>query len=387
MIIYEDSEYAILVNSCAAPRRTTATAWEYLAAPKRSGVPVTKSTLKKPSKRLIPQARKKIRVAPEATEKPPPSNSQVEATQQDEDDEMPNEKKREAPNDTETEPDKTSGTFPESVPQAKLQGWSKKDAGGDGDCFFKAFVTGDAYARDKQDTPEKVHSLACNLRVQAVKHIKSHRADFEACWAHDFVEKQYERAGLPAPKSFQDFLGQASQRTYWANNFLIQAVASRTGIPIVIWSLEETKASDDSEPVRTWFRSVFSPKFQSGFAVSKVEHPGVVLVLRNKHYKALLPPKDNKTIPKPWLRESHEQFAYIGGAEDACFTPNAKRQRFETASAPRWGRSTPASSLRWGPATPSSRLRADGGKPLRLPQPQEVGRPVLVKPATERHQK
>ena len=81
----------------------------------------------------------------------------------------------------------------------------------------------------------------------------------------------------------------------------------------------------------------------------------MVLVLRNKHYKALLPPKDNKTIPKPWLRESHEQFAYIGGAEDACFTPNAKRQRFETASAPRWGRSTPASSLRWGPATPSSR--------------------------------
>ena len=113
---------------------------------------------------------------------------------------MPNEKKREAPNDTETEPDKTSGTFPESVPQAKLQGWSEKDAGGDGDCFFKAFVTGDAYARDKQDTPEKVHSLACNLRV---KHIKSHRADFEACWAHDFVEKQMNEQACLLPRVFK----------------------------------------------------------------------------------------------------------------------------------------------------------------------------------------
>ena len=60
---------------------------------------------------------------------------------------------------------------------------------------------------------------ACDLHVQAVKHIKGHRAEYEACYAHDTVEKQYQRAGLPPHKDLQDFLDQASQRTYWANNF------------------------------------------------------------------------------------------------------------------------------------------------------------------------
>ena len=35
MIIYEDSQYTLLVNTCAAPRRNTTTVWEYIVAPKK----------------------------------------------------------------------------------------------------------------------------------------------------------------------------------------------------------------------------------------------------------------------------------------------------------------------------------------------------------------
>lgn len=115
------------------------------------------------------------------------------------------------------------------------------------DCFLRSFVIADGCARGKEDNEEKILSLASDLRPQAVKHMKAHGADFEPFYPQDRIEKFYERAGLAAPKEFEDLLSQAAQRKYWANNFVIQTAANRTGIPIVIWSLEEGK-KDQKRP-------------------------------------------------------------------------------------------------------------------------------------------
>ena len=88
---------------------------------------------------------------------------------------------------------------------------------------------------------------------------------------------------------------------------LFQTAASRTGIPIVIWSLEEGKKdpNDKHYEIRNvWYRGTFAPKYEDGFARAKVDHPGVVLVLRKNHYKAALPPKENKSTPRPSMRET-----------------------------------------------------------------------------------
>lgn len=143
MIIYEDSQYTMLINTCAAPRRSTAKAWEYIPAPKKqwgkNGKPPEDKD-GKPDETQSEQRTKKQKVAevPQSTFSPATEAVEVAATALDVDEEeTQKDKKREAPGETDLAYDTAKGSFPENVQQAKLHGWSEKDAGGDGDCFSK----------------------------------------------------------------------------------------------------------------------------------------------------------------------------------------------------------------------------------------------------------
>lgn len=59
---------------------------------------------------------------------------------------------------------------------------------------------------NKEQSEQQVAKAAMQLRLDAVQHIRKHRALYEAAWCNDDMEKQYKRAGQPAPKSFDGFL-------------------------------------------------------------------------------------------------------------------------------------------------------------------------------------
>ena len=140
---------------------------------------------------------------------------------------------------------------------------------------------------------EIIQKAALDLRLEAVKHIRKHRQDYEAAWVHDDMERQYQRAGQPPPKDFDDFLTQASKKSYWVNEHLIQAASTRTGIPIIIWraytgpseSTAKVNSADGNTPEpqpgkKLWHRGIWAPSFKQGIAASNNKCKGITLILR-----------------------------------------------------------------------------------------------------------
>ena len=63
-------------------------------------------------------------------------------------------------------------------------------------------------------------------------------------------------------------------------------------------------------PQQQWDRYSFAPKYNNGVAGLRQKERPVTLVLENGHYKALLPPKDQRT-PKPWLFQANFEIATL----------------------------------------------------------------------------
>lgn len=104
--------------------------------------------------------------------------------------------------------------------------------GGNGHCFFRTWIKAENAYNNKTQDEADITKAALQLRLEAIKHMRKHTAEYKEAWCDDTMEEQYQRAGQPAPKNFEDFLKQASKKNYWVNEHLIQAVATRTGTRI-----------------------------------------------------------------------------------------------------------------------------------------------------------
>ena len=237
---------------------------------------------------------------------------------------------------------------PEHIEQALVSGWQEKDNGGAGDCFFRSIIKAANHWHNKAENEAQIQTAALELRLEAVKHIRKHRQDYEAAWVHDDIELQYQRAGQPPPKDCEDFLNQASKKSYWVNEHLIQAVSTRTGIPIVIWRAY-TGEPDDKQDFsndgktqqksqrgkRLWHRGVWAPSFKSGIAASHNKCKGITLLLRANRYTCVLPPEHQQSPPTPWLREvhsSHNRQWVAGGLRREQTTPTKAISRLVSST-------------------------------------------------------
>ena len=232
--------------------------------------------------------------------------------------------------------------LPSTIDEARQLGWTEFDAGGDGDCFFKAFVHGDATARKLPADAKSTEREACKLRVAAVTHMKDpkHYNGFKSFYQQEDMAALYQEVNQTAPKDFDDFLKLCAGKGCWANQLIIKAVSERTGVPIVIWNAASKKVDSDFYKLpkeeqqrqgrprtqRVWHRGVVAPRFQDDFAVSKVNYTGVALVLRNNHDVCLLPPQHDCEIPRMWLRETNSLFPQVGGAGETNTPAKLRRE-------------------------------------------------------------
>ena len=81
---------------------------------------------------------------------------------------------------------------PPDVEQATEAGWCEKDMGRGGDCFFRAYVKAENLFSTKSRANNRWPRQPCNSGWTQ--------------YSIDDMEKQYKRAGQPAPKSFDGFL-------------------------------------------------------------------------------------------------------------------------------------------------------------------------------------
>ena len=376
--MYEDENNSIFIHPIAAPRRHQVYA-EPIYGPKQTwGTYKTttdeadQTSLQHPAKKL----RSHTQVATDGTQAHQHTTSaeahpkdETAPTQIDEPSQQEN-KKREAPSASHQaflEPD---GKNPLHIEHALQSGWTEKDMGGSGDCFFRAWIKAENAYHNKSQSEEEVIQAALQLRIEAVKHMRKHKQQYQELWCNDTMEKQYQRAGQPAPKNFEDFFKQASKKNYWVNELLIQAVATRTGTPVVIW-----RAYTDPETSRKlWHRGVWAPSFHNGAAKATGKCGGLTLLLRSNHYTCVLPPEPGDP-PSTWLTKAHETLErdWIAGGKQQQLKQVLETPRRST-NTPRWGISTPkthTSSIsgdppsscnstgpnRWGSCTPPNTAR------------------------------
>ena len=188
--------------------------------------------------------------------------------------------------------------------EAISQGWTRHDLKGTGDCAYRAISGARHYAKTGEHIDTDVATTeAAELRAQCVIHCKKHAVRFQTFFAPDKEENAHQRNNKPAATTFHEWIdNQADPRT-WACSYSLQAIAERTGMPIVVF-----KKPEDSDK---WIRTLFASKFSRGKAcAARQEHP-VVVVLENHHYTYLSPPPEGK-IPPNWLTgESNPDCAVI----------------------------------------------------------------------------
>ena len=219
----------------------------------------------------------------------------------------------------------SSKLLPADPTEALDRGWLEHDAGGNGDCFYRAFTSAQRAATCKNATfsPEEVARAAAEARAQVILHINKHKARFAEAYAPDPKETPERRSHQPAPVTIDDWLRNQAIATTWACGMSIQALVEKSGFPVVVWKLKNS----------TWQRYTFSAKFKDGQAmVCRQGHP-LVLVLREGHFTFMTPPsKDNDTpIPKPWLKQGpkfHEIIDLTGaGPSQGSQTPSVHTYR------------------------------------------------------------
>lgn len=113
------------------------------------------------------------------------------------------------------------------------------DAGGQGDCAFRAVAHSLACAQNKTVQGDSLIREAARLRTLAVAGLKQN-PDFKATWAADPEEKPVHRAGAVLPaQTFDEYLNLVSKQSFYADGFLLQALATKIKSDLVIWTWVE----------------------------------------------------------------------------------------------------------------------------------------------------
>ena len=147
---------------------------------------------------------------------------------------------------------------PQDPAEAIGQHWRRYDAGGSGDCFFRAVAAAREAARQTQvksplsqdEARNKgawIRSQAVRIRSQAVKHLEKHRSRFRESWA----------PASDLGTCFEQWLENIAQQSHWASDYLIQATCEKLGCPIVVWKKQGQE----------WKRFCFAARYQRGVAL------------------------------------------------------------------------------------------------------------------------
>ena len=183
---------------------------------------------------------------------------------------------------------------PDEALLAQLGPWSLQDYGGQGDCGFRAAVGALLFNQRKpQLSGEDLTREASKIRLLATAHLIKHKESYADGWAIDPLDDVAAWGDSSAPTSFDEYLKLISKRSTWIDEFLISSISERLGLPVVIWFYSPNK--------QAWLRAVYAPWWQHEVAQSTKKQRPIVLALRDKHYRALIPQDLEQPVPQEWL--------------------------------------------------------------------------------------
>ena len=110
--------------------------------------------------------------------------------------------------------------------------WRFTEAGGNGDCGFRAAVVAlQVNQRKPELSSDELTRQASSLRLLSANHIAKHKDSYAQHWAVDANEDEAAWGGNAPPESFQSYLQMIARRETWIDEFLIQGLAERLGVP------------------------------------------------------------------------------------------------------------------------------------------------------------
>lgn len=225
------------------------------------------------------------------TQLDPPTQSQAEASR----DRSPRRQKQE-PKGKILEPDNL-------LTQELNQGlagpdlWHLEEAGGNGDCGYRAAARCIAQYQQKILSAEGTKREAANLRVLAISKMRNH-PKFKDKWAPDDQEKVLSELGMQGPsQSFEEYIEWASKQEYWIDGLQLKSLAEKLDRNIVVFK---------------WRRSehIWQRYFISGKPLEKsppCKYDPLVLALKDGHYRSVLKPKHDTEVPATWMSITEEQ--------------------------------------------------------------------------------
>ena len=144
---------------------------------------------------------------------------------------------------------------PGSLKEAMDAGWQLVDAGGEGDCGYRAIA--DALHRQKHAhnlSHDECRAEAAWLRTLMVSHIEKHHDRFESVLVKDKNTAPEE----PTPyMGLKSWISEAAKPGTWIDGLALQAIAEKKGVPLVIFKR-------DAETIK---RFTLAPKFRQGMAL------------------------------------------------------------------------------------------------------------------------
>ena len=78
--------------------------------------------------------------------------------------------------------------------------------------------------------------------------------EYAEAWASDPEEQEHMTAGTGVPWTFKQYTEACARKRYWADTFMLHALACRIGRPIVIWKWASETNSWCREVVAPWYR-------------------------------------------------------------------------------------------------------------------------------------
>lgn len=174
----------------------------------------------------------------------------------------------------------------------------ERDCGGAGACGFNALAVGAAIIRSPkpdaaafEERKDAAVTMGRTLRHEVYQYCRDHKYFLETFWAVDSKATEAMEDGK-IPQTYDDWVNSLLRPKKWACGLSLHAAAKRLKVRLIV--LEG--GYDQPYVVRECFGQ------------SKPGERPVVIVLRNQHYKLILP-KSGATFPKQWLETEAGELA------------------------------------------------------------------------------
>ena len=249
---------------------------------------------------------------------------------------------------------------PDSILLRDASGWTIKEAGGRETAVSEPALWLWERPSPKTYSAEEAKREGAKLRLYAIAHLRKHSESCRVWFAVDTDESSQAWAGHDAPKDYDSFVSTLARAGVWIDNLSLTALAERTGVAIVTWVWDDCTS--------TWYRSVAAPWFKDQVVQCAKRLKPIVLVLRAKHYRALIPDSD-VSCPEEWLRKTDwvPAHALRGAGKSLSLLPSTPAKSSRTgrslsvlSSTPK--RSSSCAGLSVPPCTPGRSSKASSRK-------------------------